>query len=160
MRIESPALFMAADRPSEGARPYQRRRQQTVAEMKARQSAKIKELKKALVASGILTLDEQAKVLGLKRSTAWNVLKGDYKSSGLSVTIINCILAAPQSPPLVRATIFEYVKEKAVGLYGHDKTQRRKFIDRLSAKRVQRTQLKEILRFRPDGRPGKTAADH
>ena len=149
---------MAADRPSDGARPYHRRRQQNVAEMKARQSAKIKELKKALVASGILTLDEQAKVLGLKRSTAWNVLKGDYKSSGLSVTIINRILAAPQSPPLVRTTIFEYVEEKAVGLYGHDKTQRRKFIDRLSAKRGQRTQLKEILWLRPDGRPGKTAA--
>jgi hypothetical protein len=149
---------MAADSPREGARRYQRRRQQTVAEIKARQSTKIKELKKALVASGILTLDEQAKVLGLKRSTAWNVLKGDYKSSGLSVTIINRILAAPQSPPLVRATIFEYVKEKAVGLYGHDKTQRRKFIDRLSANRVQRTQLKEIIRLRPDGRPGKTAA--
>jgi hypothetical protein len=149
---------MAADSPREGARRYQRRRQQTVAEIKARQSTKIKELKKALVASGILTLDEQAKVLGLKRSTAWNVLKGDYKSSGLSVTIINRILAAPQSPPLVRATIFEYVKEKAVGLYGHDKTQRRKFIDRLSANRVQRTQLKEIIRLRPDGRPGKKPA--
>jgi hypothetical protein len=149
---------MAADSPREGARRYQRRRQQTVAEIKARQSTKIKELKKALVASGILTLDEQAKVLGLKRSTAWNVLKGDYKSSGLSVTIINRILAAPQSPPLVRATIFEYVKEKAVGLYGHDKTQRRKFIDRLSAKRAQRTQLKETLRLRPDGRPGKKPA--
>ena len=149
---------MAADSPREGARRYQRRRQQTVAEIKARQSTKIKELKKALVASGILTLDEQAKVLGLKRSTAWNVLKGDYKSSGLSVTIINRILAAPQSPPLVRATIFEYVKEKAVGLYGHDKTQRRKFIDRLSANQVQRTQLKEIIRLRPDGRPGKKPA--
>ena len=149
---------MAADSPREGARRYQRRRQQTVAEIKARQSTKIKELKKALVASGILTLDEQAKVLGLKRSTAWNVLKGDYKSSGLSVTIINRILAAPQSPPLVRATIFEYVKEKAVGLYGHDKTQRRKFIDRLSANRVQRTQLKEIIRLRPDGQPGKKPA--
>jgi len=136
---------MAADRPSEGARPYQRRRQQTVAEMKARQSAKIKELKKALVASGILTLDEQAKVLRLKRSTAWNVLKGDYKSSGLSVTIINRILAAPQSPPLVRATIFEYVKEKAAGLYGHDKTQRRRFITQLSVNQVEKAHLEDGL---------------
>jgi hypothetical protein len=91
--------------PVSGARLYQPRRQQTVAGMKARQAVKIREIKEALVASGILTLDEQTKALGLNRSTAWTVLKGDHKSSGLSATIINCILAATQSPPLVRANI-------------------------------------------------------
>jgi hypothetical protein len=88
MRIESPAIFMAADSPREGARRYQRRRQQTVAEIKARQSTKIKELKKALVASGILTLDEQAKVLGLKRST--------WSNSFLLVRIMKLIAAKRQ----------------------------------------------------------------
>jgi DNA-binding CsgD family transcriptional regulator len=146
------------------ARPYQPRRQQTVgrqqtvAGMKARQSVKIREIKEALVASGILTLDEQARALGLNRSTAWTVLKGDHKSSGLSATIINCILAATLSLPLVRAKILEYVKEKALGLYGHNKVQRRKFIDQLSANRIERTQFEEIRRLRPEERTAKTAA--
>jgi DNA invertase Pin-like site-specific DNA recombinase len=56
--------------------------------MKARQSAKIRELREALVASGFLTLDEQSKALGLSRSTTWTILKGNHKASGLSAAII------------------------------------------------------------------------
>ena len=52
----------------------------TVTQMRERQSAKIWELRAALVTAGIFTLDEQAEVLGLNRSTAWNILNGHNKT--------------------------------------------------------------------------------
>jgi predicted DNA-binding transcriptional regulator AlpA len=100
--------------------------------VKARQSAKIRELRVALVASGFMTIDEQSKVLGLSRSTTWTILKGDHKASGLSAAIIDRMLAAPRLPPLVRTTIHEYIQDKAAGLYGDSKTALRKFTARLS----------------------------
>jgi hypothetical protein len=94
---------------------------------RARQSSKIKELAEAVKSAGFLTLDEQAKALGLSRSTAWTILKASHKASGLSASIINRMLAAPELPPLVRTKILEYVEEKAAGLYGGSRSQRRKF---------------------------------
>ena len=95
--------------------------------MKIRQSCKIKELGDALVREGFLTLDKQADVLGLSRSTAWTILRANHKSSGLSAAIINRMLAAPRLPLLVRATILEYVEEKLAGSYGHSKRPLRRF---------------------------------
>jgi hypothetical protein len=104
--------------------------------MKARQSSKIREIGDALVAMGYLALDEQAKALGLARSTAWTILQANHKSSGLSAALINRMLAAPQLPPRVRAIILEYVEEKVAGLYGHSKLQLRRFTTRLAERRV------------------------
>jgi predicted DNA-binding transcriptional regulator AlpA len=106
--------------------------------MKARQSAKIRELREALVASGFLTLDEQSKALGLSRSTTWTILKGNHKASGLSAAIIDRMLAAPRLPPLVRAKIHEYIEDKTAGLYGNNKTTLRKLTARLSITREAR----------------------
>jgi hypothetical protein len=103
--------------------------------MKERQSDKIRQLRDGLAAAGFVTLDEQAKALGLCRSTTWTILKGNHKSSGLSATTIDHILLAPQLPSVVRAKILEYVEEKAAGSYGHSKEQRSRFITRLSASR-------------------------
>jgi len=101
-------------------------------EMKALQVAKIKELATALENAGFCTLDEQAKALGLCRSTAWTVRRANHKASGLSVSIINRMLAAPHLPPLVRSKILEYVEEKVAGVYGGSRTQRRSFAARIS----------------------------
>jgi hypothetical protein len=100
--------------------------------MKARQSSKIRELAEAVEAAGFLTLDEQAKALGLARSTAWTIRKASHKASGLSASIISRMLAAPELPPLARTKILEYVEEKAAGLYGGSPNQRRNFAARLS----------------------------
>jgi len=118
--------------PTHQASSSQPRRSHTTADMKARQSAKIQELGIALAAGGLFSLDDKAQALGLSRSTVWTILKGNHKSSGLSATIINRILAAPRLHPLVRAITLEYVEEKAAGLYGHSKEQRRKFVRQLS----------------------------
>jgi hypothetical protein len=106
------------------------------ARMKARQSYKIRELAEALKSAGFVTLDEQAKALGLSRSTAWTIRKASHKASGLSASIINRMLAAPELPPLVRTKILEYVEEKAAGLYGGSRHQRRKFAARLSIEKL------------------------
>jgi hypothetical protein len=104
--------------------------------MKARQSSKIRELADAVKSAGFLTLDEQAKALGLSRSTAWTIRKASHKASGLSASIINRMLAAPELPPLARTKILEYVEEKAAGLYGGSRSQRRKFAARLSIEKL------------------------
>ena len=46
------------------------------AEMKARQSSKIRELAETVEAAGFLTLDEQAEILEVPRSTAWTIRRG------------------------------------------------------------------------------------
>ena len=106
--------------------------------MKIRQSCKIRELGDALVSEGFLTLDQQADALGLCRSTAWTILRADHKSSGLSAAIISRMLAAPRLPPLVRATILEYVEEKLAGSYGHSKEPLRRFTAGLLARQARR----------------------
>jgi hypothetical protein len=105
--------------------------------LKAKQSAKIAEVRGALVAEGFSTLDEQARVLGLARSTTWTILTAQHKASGLSADIVNRILAAPQLPQLVRQKVFEYVEEKANGLYGHSKSQQYRFLAQLTVTSLQ-----------------------
>jgi hypothetical protein len=90
-------------------------------EMKARQSAKIRELRQALVTAGFFTLDKQTQALGLSRSTTWAVLNGNHKSSGVSAIIIKRMLASPNLPPAVRLAIEEYIHQKLLGAYGHDR---------------------------------------
>ena len=98
-----------------------------ISEMKARQSCKIRELGDALITAGFLTLDEQARALGLSRSTAWAVLKANHKTSGLAAGTINQMLSSPELPPRARGTILTYVDAKLAGLYGHNKEQLSRF---------------------------------
>jgi len=121
---------------SDHAQVYSERPYSLNADMKARQSSKIRELAEAVEAAGFVTLDEQAKVLGVARSTAWTIRRASHKASGLSASIINRMLAAPELPLLVRAKILEYVGEKAAGLYGGSQNQRRRFTARLSNREI------------------------
>ena len=86
--------------------------QSKIAESKARQTIRIRELGSALAADGLVTLDEQAIALGLSRSTAWAVLKANHKSSGLAAGTINQMLSSPALPTPARVTILTYVDEK------------------------------------------------
>ena len=112
---------------------------------KLQQSAKIREIGEALAASNVRTLDHKAEVLGLSRSTTWALLQGNHKSSGLSVMVINRVLATPGLPPEVRVKVIEYIEEKTAGHYGHSKFVRRKFVNRLSAEHIDRAYLEGIL---------------
>jgi hypothetical protein len=104
----------------------------TIAELKARQRDKIEEIRSALVVAGARTLDQQAQLLGLSRSTTWSILKANYKSSGLSAGIINRILASPRLPPRARHQILEYIDERLAGVYGHSERRRRQFATSLA----------------------------
>ena len=102
------------------------------AEMKARQSAKIQELGQALIDAGLRTLDAQAGALGLRRSTAWTILKTRHKGTGLSAEIIERMLRSSKLPRRARAILVEYVEEKSFGLYGGSRRQQQRFAVRLS----------------------------
>ena len=54
----------------------------TLTDLKARQSSKIREIGNALITAGIVSLDAQAKALGLPRSTAWTILSAEHKGTG------------------------------------------------------------------------------
>jgi hypothetical protein len=71
------------------------------------------------VTDGYNTATKQAAVLKLSRGTAWKILKGDHKQSGLSANTVNRMLASPDLPPEARKIIDEYVQEKLRGAYGH-----------------------------------------
>lgn len=105
---------------------------QPLTTIKARQSAKIHEIAETLVSDGFHTVDGQAEVLNVCRSTAWFLLHSHHKASGLSARVVNRILASPRLPSAVRARTLEYVEEKASGHYGHSLKQRRRFIAQLS----------------------------
>jgi hypothetical protein len=116
--------------------------------MKARQSAKIREIADALASAGFVGLDAQAQILGICRSTAWTILQGSHKSSGISPTLISRMLKADALPTSVRAKIVEYASEKAAGSYGHNALQRRRFIGALSEKAGMRFSLRNAARTR------------
>lgn len=111
---------------------------QAHAHPKMRQAAKIGQLGEALVAAGYRRLDQQAKVLGLSRSTAWTILKAAHKNSGLSAAVINRMLNAPHLPQAIRALILEYVEEKRAGLYGDDRVRAKRFSERIETARASR----------------------
>lgn len=101
--------------------------------MKIQQQQKIREIGAALVAAGMITLDRQAKSLGVCRSTTWTILKADHKTSGLSAAIIRRMLATPGLPEAVRIKIRKYARDKAAGLFGHGVKQRSRFAARVPA---------------------------
>jgi|SRR5262245_26237417 len=85
---------------------------------KARQAAKLAEIRAALIAGGFDTIAKQAAALGLGRSTAWVVLNGD-KRAGPSANVIKRILSSENLSIAVRRKVEEYVNEKTSGVYGH-----------------------------------------
>ena len=80
-----------------------------------RYAVKIQHIVDAIVAAGYLSLDSQAKALGVKRSTAWTIIKTKHKLDRLSGKTTNRMLANPELPPSVRAVIQQYLAERSVG---------------------------------------------
>jgi len=70
-------------------------------------------LSEALISSGHVTVAQQAKALGLGRSTAWNITKNKHKLGRLSAKTIDRILANPETPPTVRAVVEQYLSERS-----------------------------------------------
>ena len=96
------------------------------------QRLKIEEIGTTLAECGFVTLDEQTYVLGLSRSTAWTVIRGKHKNSGLSAMTINRMLNTVRLPPRIRLKLLEYIAEKTSGSYGGQKHRLRAFASRIS----------------------------
>jgi hypothetical protein len=116
--------------------------------MKARQSAKMREIADALSSVGVCGLDAQADLLGIGRSTAWTILRGSHKSTGISPAVISRMLKADALPASVRAKIVEYANEKAAGAYGHNRLQRRRFIEAFIQQTNRRFKIKSAAGIR------------
>ena len=101
-----------------------------------RQWAKIREIAESLRRAGFETLDQQAGAMGLSRSTAWSILSGQHKNSGLSTSTIGRMLGTNQLPGSVRTKLLEYVEEKAEGLYGDSPVRVEQFKQRLARLRA------------------------
>jgi hypothetical protein len=104
----------------------------TITEKKVRQSQRIKEIREALIEAGYASLDQQASVLGLSRSSTWAVLRGNHKCSGLRPALIARMLNAPTLPPTARAVIEQYTNEKSGGFYGDSVAQCKRFAVKLN----------------------------
>jgi hypothetical protein len=72
---------------------------------------KIQDITDALICSGYMSLDQQAKALGLHRATAWTIIKKKHKVGRLSAKTIERITTNPKTPPRVLAAIKKYVTE-------------------------------------------------
>ena len=101
------------------------------------QRLKIEQITRTLAECGFVALDEQAYVLGLSRSTAWTIIRGTHKTSGLSATTINRMLATGRLPLRVRLKVLEYIAEKMSGAYGDREFRLRAFASRVSPVHMQ-----------------------
>jgi len=59
----------------------------------------------ALIKAGYLSLDAQAKALGVSRSTAWTIVNTKQKLGRLNNKTARCILANPNAPASVHVII-------------------------------------------------------
>ena len=75
----------------------------------------LQQIREALVQSGYTKLDQQAKALGVDRSTAWTIIKTRHKLGRLSAKTTQRILANPDTPPSVRSVIQKYLAERSLG---------------------------------------------
>ena len=60
-------------------------------------------IREALIACGYTKLDQQAKALGINRSTAWTIFNTKHKLGRLNNKTTQRILANPNTPPPVRS---------------------------------------------------------
>jgi hypothetical protein len=66
----------------------------------------------AVIRAGYISLDEQAKALGLRRSTAWTIMKAKHKLGHLNNKTVRSILANPDTPVSVRVIIRTMLSRK------------------------------------------------
>jgi hypothetical protein len=79
-------------------------------------TVRLQHIANALLASGHTSLDEQAKALGLRRSTAWTIVRAKHKLGRLSTKTTERILANRLTPPSVRALLQLYLAEMSDAL--------------------------------------------
>ena len=74
---------------------------------------RLQDISAALIACGYTKLDQQAKALGVHRSTAWTIMKTKHKLDRLSLKTTNSMLANQELPPSVRIVLLQYLSERS-----------------------------------------------
>lgn len=97
------------------------------ASQQAMTKAKIRAISQVLTGCGYRSIDEQAHVLNIPRSTAWTIFRGTHKNSGLTARIVAKMLASNRLPPSAKAEIVEYVNQKLAGTFGDNVVGQRRF---------------------------------
>ena len=77
----------------------------------------LQQIADALIACGYTSLDNQAKALGINRSTTWTIVKTKHKLGRLSTKTTKRILENCETPPSVRDVVRQYVAERSQRAY-------------------------------------------
>jgi hypothetical protein len=77
-----------------------------------RYTVTLQNISEALIAAGFVSLDEQAKALGVHRATAWTIIKHKHKLDRLQRETVARILANPGTPRSVRSVVEQYAAER------------------------------------------------
>jgi hypothetical protein len=91
------------------------------------QQRRILEISEVLSRHGHSTVNQQAKILNVPRSTAWTILRPTHKHSGLTVRVLLKMLNSPELPPEARQKVLDYLHEKADGRFGSNRNCQRRF---------------------------------
>jgi hypothetical protein len=78
-----------------------------------RRTIPVQAIADALVQAGYISLDEQAKALGLHRATTWTIIGAKHKLGRLNSKTTDRLLANHGLPPSVRAVLENYVAERS-----------------------------------------------
>ena len=78
----------------------------------ARRTVPVQHIADALVGAGYISLEEQAKALGVHRSTAWTIIKTKHKLGYLNAKTTERMLANPELPPCIRDVLQRYGAER------------------------------------------------
>jgi hypothetical protein len=81
---------------------------------------RIRSISCALFAAGFETLDKQADVLSLPRSTTWTIVHGNHKKSGLSAGLLGRMLKSPGFPHPFRPRSLNTSRPRSAEGFGHN----------------------------------------
>jgi hypothetical protein len=106
-----------SERPRGNNRPSLSARLESVRYLNSssvRRTTPVQHIADALVAAGYSSLDDQAKALGVHRSTAWTIVKAKHKLGYLNASTTERMLANPELPPCIHDVLKKYKTERPV----------------------------------------------
>ena len=78
----------------------------------ARRTIPVQHIAHALVEAGYISLDQQARALGIHRATTWTIMRTKHKLGYLNAKTAERMLANPELPPCIRDVLHRYATEK------------------------------------------------
>ena len=105
----------ALERPPEGKRSGLSARLEAVRLLhtsSVRRTIPVQRIADALVEAGYISLDQQARALGVHRATAWTIMRTKHKLGYLNGKTAERMLANPELPTCIRDVLHRYATER------------------------------------------------